>query len=223
MLKTVCDSLRDRGVGGRLMLRGIACQPLRVPPSRPQACALWEMGLNSSRLCAVWGPPMTSRPLPRDHGGPPALVFQGASSPRSRAQLSTQRAAQGCCCGRAWGLVLGKGSRSDLLPRLPTATLVSSSRRQSAFCYLFVTTKTTHSCLQTWRQMPPSPPATRHLQERAARLLGRAVQLTPRPRGGLGGGNGHPLQHSCLENPTGGEAWRATVHAVAKSWVRVSD
>lgn len=66
-------------------------------------------------------------------------------------------------------------------------------------------------------------PAARHLQERAVGLLGRAVQLTPRPRGGLGGGNAHPLQHSCLESPTGGEAWRATVHAVAKSWVRVSD
>ena len=26
-----------------------------------------------------------------------------------------------------------------------------------------------------------------------------------------GGGNGNPLQYSCLENPMGGGAWRATV------------
>ena len=32
-----------------------------------------------------------------------------------------------------------------------------------------------------------------------------------------GGGNGIPLQYSCLENPTAREAWQATVHGVAKS------
>ena len=32
-----------------------------------------------------------------------------------------------------------------------------------------------------------------------------------------GGGNGIPLQHSCLENPMDRGAWRATVHGVAKS------
>ena len=32
-----------------------------------------------------------------------------------------------------------------------------------------------------------------------------------------GGGNGNPLQYSCLENPTDREAWRATVRRVAKS------
>ena len=34
-----------------------------------------------------------------------------------------------------------------------------------------------------------------------------------------GGGNGHPLQYSCLENPMGREAWRATVHGVEQSWI----
>ena len=29
-------------------------------------------------------------------------------------------------------------------------------------------------------------------------------------------GNGNPLQYSCLGNPTDREAWRATVHGVAK-------
>ena len=32
-----------------------------------------------------------------------------------------------------------------------------------------------------------------------------------------GGGHGNPLQYSCLENPMDREAWRATVHRVAKS------
>ena len=31
-----------------------------------------------------------------------------------------------------------------------------------------------------------------------------------------GGGNGNPLQYSCLENPMDRGAWRATVYAVAK-------
>ena len=30
------------------------------------------------------------------------------------------------------------------------------------------------------------------------------------------GGNGYPLQYSCLENPMDRGAWRATVHGVAK-------
>ena len=30
-----------------------------------------------------------------------------------------------------------------------------------------------------------------------------------------GGGHGDPLQYSCLENPMGRGAWRATVHGVA--------
>ena len=37
----------------------------------------------------------------------------------------------------------------------------------------------------------------------------------------LGGGNGSPLQYSCLENPIDRGAWQATVHAVAetdKTW-----
>ena len=35
-----------------------------------------------------------------------------------------------------------------------------------------------------------------------------------------GGGNGNPLQYSCLENQTDRGAWRATVHGVVKSWRR---
>ena len=32
-----------------------------------------------------------------------------------------------------------------------------------------------------------------------------------------GEGNGNPLQYSCLENPTDGGAWQATVHGVTES------
>ena len=31
-----------------------------------------------------------------------------------------------------------------------------------------------------------------------------------------GGGNGNPLQYSCLGNPMDGGAWRAVVHGVTK-------
>ena len=38
-----------------------------------------------------------------------------------------------------------------------------------------------------------------------------------------GGGNGNPLQYSCLENSMDRGAWRTIVHGVAKSWTRLSD
>ena len=38
-----------------------------------------------------------------------------------------------------------------------------------------------------------------------------------------GGGNGNPLQCSCLENPMDRGAWWATVHGAAKSRTRLSD
>ena len=31
------------------------------------------------------------------------------------------------------------------------------------------------------------------------------------------------LKYSCLENPTGGGAWKAEVHGVTKSWTQLSD
>ena len=39
----------------------------------------------------------------------------------------------------------------------------------------------------------------------------------------IGGGNGNPLQNSCLENPMDGGAWWDAVHGVAKSRTRLSD
>ena len=38
-----------------------------------------------------------------------------------------------------------------------------------------------------------------------------------------GEGNGNPLQYSCLENPMGRGAWRATVLGVTKSQTQLSD
>ena len=35
----------------------------------------------------------------------------------------------------------------------------------------------------------------------------------------LGGGNGNPLQYSCLGKPMDRGAWWATVHGVTKSWI----
>ena len=36
-----------------------------------------------------------------------------------------------------------------------------------------------------------------------------------------GGGNGNPLQYSCLENPMDRGAWWAMVHRIAKSWTQL--
>ena len=36
-----------------------------------------------------------------------------------------------------------------------------------------------------------------------------------------GGGNGNPLQYSCLENPMDGGAWRAIVLGVGQSWTQL--
>ena len=38
-----------------------------------------------------------------------------------------------------------------------------------------------------------------------------------------GGGNGNPLQYSCLENPRDGGAWWAAVYGVAHSQTRLTE
>ena len=45
----------------------------------------------------------------------------------------------------------------------------------------------------------------------------RGAGLISGSGGPPGGGHSNPLQYSCLENPMDREAWRATVHRVAKS------
>ena len=40
-------------------------------------------------------------------------------------------------------------------------------------------------------------------------------------REGIGGGNGNPLQYSCLENPRDRGAWWAAIYGVAQSQTRL--
>ena len=47
--------------------------------------------------------------------------------------------------------------------------------------------------------------------------------LIPESGRSPGGGNGNPLQYSCLENPMERGAWGATLHGITKSQTRLSD
>ena len=49
----------------------------------------------------------------------------------------------------------------------------------------------------------------------------RDVGLIPGRGRSPGGGNGNPLQYPSLENPMDRGAWRAIVHGVAKSRIRL--
>ena len=49
------------------------------------------------------------------------------------------------------------------------------------------------------------------------------VGSIPRLGRSLGGGNGNPLQYSCLENSMARGIWWATVHGVAQSPTQLSD
>ena len=51
----------------------------------------------------------------------------------------------------------------------------------------------------------------------------KEVGLIPGSGRSPGGGNGNPLQYSCLANPTDRGAWWATVHGLAKSQTQLSD
>ena len=55
-------------------------------------------------------------------------------------------------------------------------------------------------------------------EESTCHLRGEAGDSGPTPGWGRspGGGNGHPLQHSCLETPMDRGAWRGGVQGVAK-------
>ena len=52
-----------------------------------------------------------------------------------------------------------------------------------------------------------------------------AVDMGSIPESGRspGGGNGNPLQYSCLENPMDRGAWQATVHGVTKIQTQLSN
>ena len=79
--------------------------------------------------------------------------------------------------------------------------------------------------LSFWHQTPPETPhrSSNHfwiITNPAGLLLWSELQS---PQVHSREGNGTPLQHSCLENPMGGEAWWAAVHRVTKSQTRLSD
>ena len=63
----------------------------------------------------------------------------------------------------------------------------------------------------------PGYSAVKHLSANAG-----GAGLIPDPGRSTGEGNGNPLQYPCLGNPMHRGAWRATVHGVAKSWMRLS-
>ena len=46
--------------------------------------------------------------------------------------------------------------------------------------------------------------------------------LIPGSERPLGGGNGNPLQYSCLEHPMDREAWWATVQGITKCQIQLS-
>ena len=48
------------------------------------------------------------------------------------------------------------------------------------------------------------------------------VAFIPGLGSSLGGGNGNPLQFSCLGNPTDRGAWRVTVQKGTKNWTQLN-
>ena len=49
----------------------------------------------------------------------------------------------------------------------------------------------------------------------------RGMGLIPGSGRSPGGGHGNPPQYAHMENPMDRGGWRATVHLVAKSWIRL--
>ena len=90
----------------------------------------------------------------------------------------------------------------------------------------------TQRCQQLWTRLwmwaGPCSRATRDCIK-SSRLVVKNLPANVRDAGSTpgsgrspGGGHGHPLQYSCLENPVDGGAWRATVRGVAKSQTQLS-
>ena len=64
-------------------------------------------------------------------------------------------------------------------------------------------------------QVPQTGVSLKNLPARVGDI--RHMGSVPSSGRSSGGGNGNPLQYSCLENPKDRGAWRAAVHGVAKS------
>ena len=77
--------------------------------------------------------------------------------------------------------------------------------------------KATHSSILAWRISGGSDGKESICNAGDTGDAGSVPELGRTPRGG----NGYPLQASCLENSTNRGVWWATVHRVTKSWTRL--
>ena len=76
--------------------------------------------------------------------------------------------------------------------------------------------------LPRWRNgREPACQCRRHKTDAKKKKKTDAVSIPGLGRS-PGGGNGHPLQYSCLENSMDRGAWRATVRGAAKSQTQLS-
>ena len=91
-----------------------------------------------------------------------------------------------------------------------------------------------HQGPQSHQWAPPGTLIKHRLQITWASQVAHAVEDLPANAGDVGegglnpglgrspgGGNGTPLQYSCLGNPMGRGAWQATVCGVAKRWTEL--
>ena len=80
-----------------------------------------------------------------------------------------------------------------------------------------------HECIKvlSWNSVKPGLPQWLSSKESACNAAdtGSVPELGRSP----GGGNGNPLQYSCLENPTGKRAWGAFVPGVTKNKTQPSN
>ena len=71
---------------------------------------------------------------------------------------------------------------------------------------------------QTFSHFCMASPMTQEVKNLSANARDTGdMGLIPGSGRSPGGGNGHPLQYSCLENPMDRGAWWAIVHRVTKS------
>ena len=87
-----------------------------------------------------------------------------------------------------------------------------------------------HGVTQSWTQLKrlsvhiciwgfPSGSVVKNLPDKA-RNTGN-TQLIPGSGRSPGGGNGNPLQYSCLKNPVDRGPWQAALHRVTQSWTQL--
>ena len=74
----------------------------------------------------------------------------------------------------------------------------------------------TNTKIPRWKAVLPAVLVVLSVEDLLLVLLGGDVALIPGSIRSPGGGNGNPLQYSCLENPMDSGAWLATVHGVTK-------